>query len=276
MSGALPVAPLFVPGNRPERFAKAAASGADAVIIDLEDAVDASEKDAARAHMQAFAVEPGEGGACPLYVRVNGADTEWWADDLAAVAARAVPLAGIIVPKSEDRAALAEAGRHAPVLALIETAVGIARLADLLAVEAVVGLAFGSLDYGLDLGCEPDWEPLMLARQTLVLQARLAGRPAPIDGVTPAFDDADLVKREAARARAMGFGGKLAIHPRQLAPIQAAFRPDAQQIDWARQVLAAARSDSAVAVAGRMVDKPLVEQARQVLARAGLPADGSQ
>lgn len=273
MSAVLPVAPLFVPGNRPERFAKAAASGADAVIIDLEDAVDASEKDAARAHMQAFAVE---GAACPLYVRVNGADTEWWADDLAAVAARTVPLAGIIVPKSEDPAALAEAGRHAPVLALIETAVGIARLADLLAVEAVAGLAFGSLDYGLDLGCEPDWEPLMLARQTLVLQARLAGRPAPIDGVTPAFDDADLVAREAVRARAMGFGGKLAIHPRQLAPIQAAFRPDAREIDRARQVLAAAHSDSAVAVAGRMVDKPLVEQARQVLARAGLPADGPQ
>lgn len=261
----LPISPLFVPGDRPERFAKAEASGADAVILDLEDAVDASVKDAARANVQAF--QPS--GETPFMVRLNGADTEYWDEDLKAIAARTLRPAALLVPKAESLDALAEAAKLAPVIALIESARGMARLESLLSVQGVVGLAFGSLDYALDLGCSPDWEPLTLARQTLVFQAKLAGLPPPIDGVTPVFDNPGLIEADAARARAMGFGGKLAIHPRQLEPIRKAFVPTEAEQLWAKRVIEAATSDSAISVDGRMIDKPLVEAARQVLLRAG-------
>ncbi|WP_332461242.1 HpcH/HpaI aldolase/citrate lyase family protein [Acuticoccus mangrovi] len=255
-----PVAPLFVPGNRPERFAKAAATDADAVIIDLEDAVDPADKAAARDNLAAHAISDK-----PVIARLNGAESEWWEDDLALV--RSARLDGVMVPKAEDADALKAAGAGGlAVIALVETARGLSRLADLLAVKGVVCVGFGSLDFALDLGCEPDWEALSLARCTFVYQSRLAGKSAPIEGVTPAFDNPALVEEEARRARALGFGGKLAIHPKQVAPIRAAFRPDEAAIRWAEAVVASATSGAAVGVGGAMVDKPLVERARAILA----------
>ena len=254
-----PVAPLFVPGNRPERFAKAAATEADAVIIDLEDAVDPADKPAARDNLAAHGVTDK-----PVIARINGADSSWWEDDIAVL--KSARLDGVMVPKAEDPDALrAAAATGAAVIALVETARGLARLAELLAVEGVVAAGFGSLDFALDIGSEPDWEPLAFARSSLVFQSRLAGKAAPIDGVTPAFDDAGLVEREARRAKTLGFGGKLAIHPKQVGPIRAAFRPDEAAIRWAEEVVAAATSGAAVGVGGAMVDKPLVERARKIL-----------
>lgn len=263
----LPVAPLFVPGDRPDRVEKAARSGADAVILDLEDAVDASAKPAARE--TAISAEAGE---VPLYVRINGADSEWFAPDLEALARRARPPVGIVLPKAEsprDLDRIRNALGPVRVVPLIETARGLSGVARLLSHEAVPGLAFGSIDYALDLGCSPDWEPLLSARAILVLESRLAGRAPPLDGVTASFRDAERLTAEAARARAMGFGGKLAIHPAQVAGIVAAFRPAEAEIDWARRVVEGARTNGAVSVDGQMIDRPLVEQARRILARAG-------
>lgn len=261
-----PVSPLFVPGNRPERFEKAAATPADAIIIDLEDAVDASQKDEARGNLASHGVT-----AKPVFARINGAGTDWWDRDLAALGTAS--LAGIMVPKAEfadDLFAVSKAsGGDVPIIPLIETVVGLENLGEILRAPQVLCVGFGSLDFALDLGCEPTWEALLFTRSRLVLKSRRAGRLPPIDGVTPTLDDSELIGSDAARARAMGFGGKLAIHPKQVAPILAAFRPTEKEIAWAGRVLAAATSDSAVKVDGQMVDKPLVERARRIQEAAG-------
>jgi citrate lyase subunit beta/citryl-CoA lyase len=259
----VPVTPLFVPGDRPERFAKAAASAADSIIIDLEDAVDASSKDAARANLLAHEVT-----GKPVMVRINGEGTPWWADDLEALGKARVDV--VLVPKAETKAAMEAAaravGRDVPTIALVESAVGLERLADILSASRVLCASFGSLDYALDMGCEPTWEPLLYTRSRIVYQSRLAGLAAPLDGVTLAIDDPDLVQEEAMLARAMGFGGKLSIHPKQIAPAAAAFRPSEKDVAWAERVLAAVTSDAAVKVDGQMIDKPLVEKARRIMA----------
>ncbi len=261
-----PVSPLFVPGNRPERFEKAAATQADAIIVDLEDAVDAAQKDEARGNLSKHGVT-----AKPVFARINGAGTDWWDRDLAGLGTAG--LAGIMVPKAEtagDLAAVAQAsGGGVPIIPLIETVVGLENLAGILRAPQVLCVGFGSLDFALDLGCQPTWEALLYTRSRLVLESRRAGRLPPIDGVTPTLDDAELIGNDATRARAMGFGGKLAIHPKQVAPILTAFRPTEKEIAWAGRVLDAATSDSAVKVDGQMVDKPLVERARRIKEAAG-------
>lgn len=260
-----PIAPLFVPGDRPERFAKAAASEADAVIIDLEDAVDAAAKPQARKNLLTHGLS-----GKPVLARINGADSPYWADDLAAL--KAARLDGVMVPKAETAEALAEvaaaAGPQVAIIPLIETAVGLANVDAVLRAPGVVCIGFGSLDFGLDLDCVPDWEPLLFTRSTLVLASRLANRAPPIDGVTPTLDDPALVEAEARRARALGFGGKLAIHPRQVGAIHAAFRPTEREVAWATRVAAAAKDGAALKVDGQMVDRPLVERALKVLRRS--------
>ncbi|GHC78212.1 HpcH/HpaI aldolase/citrate lyase family protein [Limoniibacter endophyticus] len=256
------LAPLFVPGDRPDRFAKALATPASAVIIDLEDAVDPARKDEARGNLVGHGLSNK-----PVFGRLNAADTRWWDDDMrAAVEAR---LAGVLIPKAESIEALYEARAKlrpdSHIIPLVETAVGLSRLRDMLMVPGVLCAGFGSLDFGLDLGCEPEWEPLLYARSEIVLASRLANVSAPIDGVTPSFDDPERVEADARRARSMGFAGKLLIHPKQIAPVLAAFRPSSQDIEWARRVVEAATSDAAIKVDGQMIDKPLVEKARRIL-----------
>lgn len=254
------IAPLFVPADRPERFAKAAASGADAVILDLEDGVAGDAKEAARAALRT------DFTGLPVLVRINGADTPWFADDLAAVAD--LNAAGIILPKAETGRELdAVCAVGLPVLALIETARGLAEARSIATLDRVVRLVFGSLDFCADLGCAPVREALLAARSELVLASRLGGLDAPVDGVTTSIDDAALIADDARHAMTLGFGGKLAIHPRQIAPIREGFRPDAAEIAWARRVLAS--GDGAVAVDGGMVDEPVRLRARAILKRAG-------
>ena len=254
------IVPLFVPGNRPERFEKAASSGADAVIIDLEDAVAADAKDAARAALSGGFTDR------PVLVRINGIGTPWHMADVAAVSG--LPFAAMIVPKaeaSEDFDALC-ASSPLPVVALVETARGLAEARRIAAAANVARLAFGSIDFCADLGCAHTREALLSARSELVLASRLAGLTEPIDGVTAAIDDAALVTSDARHARELGFGGKLCIHPRQVAAIRAGFRPDEAEIAWARKVLAS--GDGAAAVDGAMVDEPVRVRARSILKRA--------
>ncbi len=263
------LAALFVPATRPERFAKAAAAGADAVIIDLEDAVAHTDKEAARAALAA-ALNAGLPEGVPLLLRINGAGTPWHADDLA-LAAR-LPLAGVVLPKAETTDDLIHAARQLaglPLVALIESAAGLGRARALAALPQVARLAFGSIDFAADLGCAHTRTALLAARSELVLAARLAGQEGPVDGVTTALADAALATDDAAHAAELGFAGKLMIHPSQIAPVLTGFAPSAEEIAWARRIVAAiAQGGAVVSVDGAMVDAPVRLRAERILARA--------
>lgn len=250
---------LFVPANRPERFVKAAAAGADAVILDLEDAVAPASKDEARAALRA------DFASAPVLVRINGLGTSWHAADVAALPGR--NFAAVMVPKAEAGAPFAAfcAACPIPVIALVETARGLADARLISRTTNVARLAFGSVDFCADIGCAHVRDALLAARSELVLASRLAGLAPPIDGVTTAIDDVPSIAADARHARDLGFGGKLAIHPRQISTIRAGFAPDDAEIAWARKILAS--GDGAIAVDGAMVDEPVRIRARAVLDR---------
>jgi citrate lyase subunit beta/citryl-CoA lyase len=260
----LPVARsyLFVPGNRPERFDKACAAGADAVIVDLEDAVPGAEKAAARSALAAW-LSPSR----PVLIRINSADTEWFRDDLALCGLPGV--AGIVLPKAErvdDLAVVAGAGALS-IFPLIESAQGMWNAHALACAARVQRLMFGSIDFSVDLGIKEGDEPLLYFRSQLVLVSRVAGIAAPVDGVTTTLDDADTIRHDTQRSRALGFGGKLCIHPKQVPLVNAGFAPSAVELAWARRVLeaASAAEGAAVALDGKMVDKPVIMIAQQML-----------
>ena len=258
---------LFVPGNRPERFAKACASGAHAVIVDLEDAVPPAQKAAARAAIAEW-LSPEQ----PVLVRINAADTEWFADD--ARMCRHPGVAGIVLPKTETAehlaAVAARAGTKIPVLPLIETAAGLWNALAIAKSPAVRRLIFGSIDFQVDVGIRGD-DQLDFHRAQLVLASRVGGIGAPVDGVSETIDDVETLGRDVARARRQGFGGKLCIHPKQVAAVNEGFRPTAAEVEWAKRVIAAdaQAKGAAVAVDGRMVDRPVMLKARAILAEAG-------
>ncbi|MEO5672401.1 MAG: CoA ester lyase [Ramlibacter sp.] len=264
---------LFVPGNRPERFAKALASGADAVVFDLEDAVAPEAKGAARDAIADWAA-----GAAPatrerIVVRVNDATSAHFADDLRLL--KETDLAVAMLPKAEsaEQVSLLCAGlRGALVLALIESAPGVAQVDAIAAAPGVTRLVFGTLDFAfdLDLDISESSDGLAYASSRIALASRLAGRLAPVAGVTPQIDDEARLLADLALSRRHGFGAKLCIHPRQVAPIHAALAPNADAVIWARRVLAAdAASPGAAQLDGRMVDRPVVLQAQRTLQRAG-------
>lgn len=267
MMAASPRSWLFAPGHRADRFEKARASGADVVVFDLEDAVPPDGKPAARAAVAAH-LDP----ARPAWVRVNALETDWFADDLAALAAHP-GAAGLLVPKCETRAPLAAALERAhgglALMPLIETARGFARLDVICGAPRVARVAFGTLDFQVDLGIDGDGEELDLFRSQIVLASRLAGIAAPLDGIATVIDDPTEIERHARRARRFGFGGKLCIHPQQLDAVHRAYAWSEAEQAWAARVLAAlaASGGAAVAVDGRMVDLPVILKARRILGR---------
>jgi citrate lyase subunit beta/citryl-CoA lyase len=265
----LPSLVLFVPADRPDRFARAASEPVDAVIIDLEDAVPPGGKEAARGNLL---------NRSPLQrqtmVRINAADSPWFKDDLEAL--RAAPPDAVVLPKAslgDGLDALAEALPQVPRIVLVETARGLDDLGAMLARPGVIGCGIGHLDLALDLGCAPDWEAMLFARSLVVLRSRLAGLSAPLDGVTTDFRDAAAVRDDARRAKALGFGGKLLIHPAQVAPAREAFAPSPAERQWAERIMAAAEAAGAGAIEldGAMVDKPVVMRAARLL---GQPLPG--
>ena len=254
---------LFVPGSRPERFDKALAAGAGALIIDLEDAVAPADKHSARDAVAAW-LQPRHA----VVLRINSADSPWFDADLALCGRPGV--AAVMLPKTERVATLAavvEAGAQA-LLPLVESAAGIAALDTLAAAPGVQRLAFGSIDLQADLGMRDATEDeLLFFRTALLLASRRAGIGAPIDGVTTAIDDAARLQADVQRARRLGFCGKLCIHPKQVAAVNALFAPSAEEVSWARRVLdaAAASGGSAIAVDGKMVDKPVLLRAESIM-----------
>ncbi|SEL55618.1 citrate lyase subunit beta / citryl-CoA lyase [Variovorax sp. YR750] len=267
---------LFVPADRPERHARALATGAGGVIVDLEDAVAPERKASAREQLaSSFAALPAEDRR-RLLVRINAAGTPWHDDDRAQVGALVAQglIAGIVLPKAERAADLsrlaAAAGPSAVLVPLIESAVGLAAVDELAAAPQVLRLAFGNLDFQADLGlaCDADEAELVPVRLALLLATRRAGLAAPIDGVTPDWRDAARLAADTARARRGGFGAKLCIHPDQVAPVHAALGPTAQELAWARRVVEAIRAagGGVVSLDGRMVDAPVVRLAERLLA----------
>jgi citrate lyase subunit beta/citryl-CoA lyase len=262
---------LFVPGDRPDRFDKALAAGADAVIVDLEDAVAPAGKSAARA-----TIEKWLSAEKRILLRINADTSEWFRDDLRL--ARAPGIAGILLPKAQsiDRALQAicnETGKF--LLPQIETAQGFANAGALASAPGVQRLLFGTLDFQMDLGIDGEGEELAYFRSEMVLASRLAGIQPPVDGPCTALDDAAQLMADALRARRFGFGGKLCIHPKQVAQVNAAFAPTADELMWAHRVVAAAAESKGAAVAldGRMVDRPVILKAEQIVREAALRAN---
>ena len=261
---------LFVPGSRSERFDKALASGADAVVLDLEDAVSPEDKAHARVLVGQRLIDAQAAERARLVVRVNDESTPWFDDDLAMLH-RAGAL-HVMLPKAERVAAVLRVRSACPgiaVLALIESARGVLAAESLAAADGVHRLVFGTIDFALDLDLSGDPIGLDYAASRLGLASRAAGLAPPVAGVTPEIDDDTRLLADLARARAHGFGAKLCIHPKQVAAVHAALQPSAAELDWARRVLAAAvGAHGAVRVDGRMVDKPVLQRAHILLQRA--------
>lgn len=258
---------LFVPANRQERFAKAAASGADRVIIDLEDAVGPADKIEARDRLVGVSVPTN----VPVYLRVNGVTTPWFHDDIKVAAT--LNITGVLLPKADTAEDVARVAGRLPIaqriIPIIETALGAWNVLEVARAPRVERLVFGALDFQLDTGMHDEGDTFASVRSRITMASRIAGIAAPIDAVTLAIDDEDLLTRDTARSRRFGFDGKLCIHPKQLAATNAAFRPSDEDVEWARGLLAerAARPGDAVfSYRGTMVDRPVIERATRVVA----------
>lgn len=267
---------LFVPATQPDRLPKALASGADIVIADWEDAVAPADKERARAALlEAVAALPAAQRA-RLLVRINSDGSPWFAADLAALAQLAAQgLAGAVVPKAEGaptlQAVAQAAGPGAMLVPLVESVAGLATADALATAPQVARLAFGHLDFQVDAGmaCGEDEQELLPVRMALVFASRRAGLAVPIDGVTVDTRNPERMARDSERARRMGFGGKLCIHPAQVAVLHAAFDPDEAAVAQALRVQQALQQagGGVCVLDGRMVDAPVLAQARHTLQR---------
>lgn len=271
---------LFAPGNRPERFAGATECGADGIIVDLEDSVAMSEKDAARASAVEYFQRVGRLGtpALTTAIRINGLRMPHGRADLDALAAAGRHPDVVVLSKVESAMEVQLAATKLPeavrFICLIETVLGVRFASDIAtASPRVVALAFGGFDLSVETGGEPTWDALLWPRSKLVHACAAAGLAA-LDQPFLDFADEPGLREECARTRALGFTGKLAIHPRQCAAIVEAYQPTAAQIEQARKTVAAyqAARGNAVTADGRMVDVPVYRTAmrllRQVAARA--------
>ncbi len=259
---------LFVPGSKPERFEKALASGADAICVDLEDSV----PDAGKADARAAAIVALTGGDRRLVLRINGLATRAGLEDLLALADAATLPALLFIPmvESGEQVALVRAilGARTPgIVPLIETVKGLRAAHEIAAAPGVAAMMFGGGDLSAELGVALAWEPLRTARGLFVMACAGAGIPA-IDVPFLALDDGDGLRAEAEAAKAMGFTGKAAIHPAQVAAINAAFRPTAEQVaeaEEAKRVFDAA-GGAAVRFNGRMLEAPIMRRYQRILA----------
>lgn len=256
---------LFVPASRPDRFDRARESGADLVIVDLEDAVAVDQKTSALRNV----VDLVETGTAGVVVRVNGTDTPWHAAETAALGGCRV---AVMLPKAESGrqvSAFAAAMDGSPVIALVETPRGVLGADEIAGVPGVTRLALGNVDLAAALGVDPaSREALWRARSELVLASAAHGKAGPVDGVTTLLDDEARLGEDVRHAVELGFSGKLCIHPRQVEVVNAGWQPTPAEVEWARRVEAVA-GQGAVALDGEMVDEPVVRRARAILDRSG-------
>ena len=266
---------LFVPATRPERIPKALQSGADQVIVDLEDAVAEDLKAQARASLDAFL---NDNPQARVLVRINAPQHQQQAADIE-LCRRQPGVVAVLLPKAESAAQVEQAAACGkPVWPIIESARGLLELPAIARARGVERLSFGALDLGLDLGLASDTAGaqriLDQARYAILLHSVLAQLAPPLDSVFADINNSAGMAHMAADARDMGFGGLLCIHPGQVAVIHAAFMPRQDELDRARRVLDAVASTGGVFVLdGQMVDAPVIGLARRVLRRAGLPCN---
>jgi citrate lyase beta subunit len=298
---------LFAPGSDERKLAKALASAADAVVCDLEDAVAPADKETAREVVERAlqaTPRPAEAGSVPhpgrgvvpppsqqsvtttfapdgadsvpnspqpaRLVRVNAAGTPWFADDLALAAMLA--LDGLVLPKASPEAVATLGADGLPVIAIVETAIGLRQAFEIASQPRVTALLLGSVDLGAEVGLEPrpDGQEILYARSKVAIDSAAAGLRGPFDVVHLDFDDDGGLEQQCRLARALGFRGKACIHPAQLETINRVFAPSDGEIEWARAIVDAfeAQSEGVLAVNGTMVDRPVVERARRLLREA--------
>jgi citrate lyase subunit beta/citryl-CoA lyase len=258
---------LFVPGDRPDRFDRAMSSGADAVVLDLEDGVAPAQRPEARRNVVSW-LEAGH----PAIVRISASDSPDHPLDVRALQGAATEL---MLSKAETPAQAqsltATMGTGVAVIALIETARGVLHASEIAAADGVTRLALGNIDLATELGVEADDRyALLAARSALVLASSSAGLIGPVDGVTTSLRDAEVIEGDASHAASLGFRGKLCVHPNQVGAARAGFVPSTDHVQWATAVLAATSEGEARSVGGAMVDRPVEAKARDVLRRAGL------
>ena len=265
---------LFVPGTRPDRFIKALDSGASAVVIDLEDAVAPEDKENARTTIRSAWSGFNSEQKKRLVIRSNSPGSPFYAADL--ILAQELDVACLLIPKTESADEMNGAALILPntaLLPMIETAIGLDCLKEIANANQVIRLALGNLDLQADLGmiCDPQETELQTARYQIVVASRLAQIAPPVDGVTPSTDDVARIQDDAERAKRMGFGGKLCIHPKQVNIVKTAFMPSDQEIAWAHRVIEADQNSKggAVKLDGRMIDRPVVLLAQRTIAIAG-------
>jgi citrate lyase subunit beta/citryl-CoA lyase len=257
---------LFAPGHNAKLLGKVFQAGADAVMLDLEDAVPPEAKATARAMVAEVLTEH------QAWVRVNSAQTSWCAADLAAVGQYAF---GIRIPKVESAADVlwvTERAPGKPIICAIESARGVLAAQEIAAVPGVRFLAMGGVDLQRDLNTSGGNLQTLYVRSHLVLASRAAGIEPPIDSVFPLLDDPAGLRDQAEFARSLGFFGKSAIHPRQLETLHDVFTPSAVEIDWAQSVLAGfeqAGGGGFALPSGEFVDLPVADRARRLLEIAG-------
>jgi citrate lyase subunit beta/citryl-CoA lyase len=260
---------LFVPGHRPDRFAKAASSGAHRIILDLEDAVGLDDKQTARQRVAQWFAQGGDG-----LVRINSLDTPWFEADLAAAAS--FPQMHLVIPKADPQS-LSKVAQILPgrsLIGLVESVEGLVGIHAVASSPGVARLAFGNLDFGTDARIPGTGSVLDPARFQVAIASRHAGLPPPIDGVTVSLhDDSDLAA-DVARARDLGFTAKLCIHPRQVERVNAGFAPSQEEAEWAKRILHVIEESAGavVQVDGKMVDRPVLERARAILAETASEA----
>ncbi len=267
---------LFTPGTKKERLVKSIDSGADALLWDLEDAVHPDEKNQARTIIEEALAELDAKPVKPIFLRVNQFDTQWYSEDVRL--ARHEFITGIMLPKTESLEQVAETwqgmGSQGELIVLIETALGIIRLEDIFSNPHISGVAFGAIDYAVDMDVvltEAGHEALY-ARSRIVTYAKAARISGVYDTVFPDVHNSESLQKRADSARLLGFNGQMAIHPKQLETIHKAYSPSREQIDWAEKVLHhvnfEAKGIGVFMLDGKMVDRPIIEKAKQIYATA--------
>ena len=259
---------LFAPAAEERKLRNALEAGADAVIADLEDGTAPAEKEAARAIVEAVFAE--EDARCARIVRLNAADTQWFAGDLELVGRLAVDF--LMLPKATPQAIAALDSAGPPVLAIVETAMGLRVAYETGSSDRVTALVLGTHDLGAELRttARPDGLEILYARSKVVTDSAAAGLRSPFDTVYLDIRDAEGLEREAELARSLGFGGKICIHPAQVETVNRVFTTSEAELEWARRVVEAYHEAlreglGAVALDGKMVDMPIVRQAERLL-----------
>jgi citrate lyase beta subunit len=252
---------LFAPASNERRLGKALASAADAVVADLEDAVAPGEKEQARAVVLRLR---------PSIVRVNGVGTRWFEDDLAVTAK--LELDALMLPKATPQAVAALGPKGPPVIAVVETALGLRLAFETASQERVAALMLGAADLAAEVGLEPrtDGLELLYSRAKLVFDSAAAGIRPPFDVVHLTIDDAEGLEASSRFARSLGYGGKACIHPAQVGVVNRVFAPGDEDIRWAERVVdaferAQRAREGVTALDGLMIDRPVVERARRIL-----------